>query len=149
MFIYFNHLTSFPAYYHFYELKFLTVNISALSPQSAYKAFSSFVPAKCFYLQALFILIPILGCPYLLTLVGPSRNKSPQAYIVFQIVRAVVLSTQAGLPIFTSLFFANNTTLGSGDQPRILLSECRSTVCDEKPLVQVENGAPGGQRAKL
>ena len=104
---------------------------------------------SCVYFQALFILIPILGCPYLLTLVGPSRNKSPQAYIVFQIVRAVVLSTQARLAIFTSLFLANNTTLGSGDQPSVLLSEWRSAVCHKKPLVQVENGALGGQGAKL
>eukprot|EP00090_Calanus_glacialis_P008808 TRINITY_DN17144_c0_g1_i1.p1 TRINITY_DN17144_c0_g1~~TRINITY_DN17144_c0_g1_i1.p1 ORF type:complete len:483 (-),score=95.59 TRINITY_DN17144_c0_g1_i1:231-1679(-) len=56
--------------------------------------------------KALVVLIPILGCPYLLTLVGPSREESPHAYIVFQIVRAVVLSTQ-GLVISLLYCFLN------------------------------------------
>ena len=109
----------------------------------------SFISHPCVYLQALFILIPILGCPYLLTLVGPSRDESPQAYIVFQIIRAVVLSTQVRLVILMFLFLYGNTTLGSGDQPSVLLSECRSAVCHKKPLVQVEIGAHGWQGAKL
>ena len=40
------------------------------------------------------ILIPLLGAPYLLTLMGPSRSDSPGAYTVFQISRAIVLSSQ-------------------------------------------------------
>ena len=44
--------------------------------------------------QALVILIPLLGAPYLLTLMGPSRSESPGAYTVFQISRAIVLSSQ-------------------------------------------------------
>ena len=48
----------------------------------------------CVSSQALVILIPLLGAPYLLTLMGPSRSESPGAYTVFQISRAIVLSSQ-------------------------------------------------------
>ena len=75
-------------------------NLKAAKVREDYDKFNTLQKAN---FQALFILIPILGCPYLLTLVGPSRDVSPQAYIVFQIVRVVVLSTQAWLAIFMSL----------------------------------------------
>ena len=52
------------------------------------------IKSRLCYLQALVILIPLLGAPYLLTLMGPSRSESPGAYTVFQITRAIVLSSQ-------------------------------------------------------
>merc|ERR1719356_1124647 len=57
--------------------------------------------------KALLVLVPLLGCPYLLTLVGPNREDSPQAYTVFQIARASVLSTQ-GLVISLLYCFLNS-----------------------------------------
>ena len=62
------------------------------------------VKSRLCYLQALVILIPLLGAPYLLTLMGPSRSESPGAYTVFQITRAIVLSSQVLPP-----------TAGNGD----------------------------------
>ena len=44
--------------------------------------------------QALLILIPLLGAPYIVTLIGPDQAQSPEAYTVFQITRATVLSSQ-------------------------------------------------------
>merc|ERR1719154_280024 len=56
--------------------------------------------------KALLVLIPLLGFPYLLTLVGPDRDESPQVYTVFQITRAIILSTQ-GLVISMLYCFLN------------------------------------------
>jgi hypothetical protein len=36
------------------------------------------------------------GFTYILTLVGPDREENPKGYLVFQFIRAVLLSTQAG-----------------------------------------------------
>ena len=52
-----------------------------------------------FNLQALIIVMPMLGFGYLITMVGPDKTTTPWAYTVFQIVRSVVLSTQVGVGV--------------------------------------------------
>ena len=47
--------------------------------------------------KALFIVIPLLGFTYLLTLMGPSKEDSLIAYTIFQSMRAVLLSTQGAV----------------------------------------------------
>ena len=41
-------------------------------------------------------MMPMLGCGYLITMVGPDHTATPWGYTAFQIVRSVVLSTQVG-----------------------------------------------------
>ena len=47
--------------------------------------------------QALVIVMPMLGCGYLITMVGPDHTATPWGYTAFQIGRSVVLSTQVTL----------------------------------------------------
>lgn len=57
--------------------------------------------------KALLVVMPVLGCAYLITLMGPSRDRSPRAYMVFQICRSLILSTQ-GLVISLPYCFLNS-----------------------------------------
>ena len=76
-------------------------------------------------MQALVIVMPILGFGYLITMVGPDQATTPWGYTAFQIVRSVVLSTQVPhiphiphkphMPIYN--------LAGSSDQPALLLPE--------------------------
>jgi len=68
--------------------------------------------------KALIIVMPMLGFGYLVTLVGPSKNSTPWAYTVFQIVRSIVLSTQ-GLVISLPYCFL------SGEVQNVVLSHYR------------------------
>ena len=43
------------------------------------------------------MVVPLLGFTYLLTVVGPSEEESHLAHIVFEIVRAALLSTQGAI----------------------------------------------------
>ena len=45
----------------------------------------------------------MLGCGYLITMVGPDHTATPWGYTAFQIVRSVVLSTQVCAATTTSL----------------------------------------------
>ena len=45
----------------------------------------------------------MLGCGYLITMVGPDHTATPWGYTAFQIVRSVVLSTQVGAATTSSL----------------------------------------------
>jgi len=44
--------------------------------------------------KALVIVMPMLGCGYLITMVGPDQATTPWGYTAFQVVRSLVLSTQ-------------------------------------------------------
>ena len=44
-------------------------------------------------IQALILVMPMLGCGYLITLIGPDQD-TVWAYTVFQVLRSLVLSTQ-------------------------------------------------------
>ena len=45
-------------------------------------------------LKAMFVIMPVLGFTYVLTIVGPSHSESPTGHKVFQAIRATLLSTQ-------------------------------------------------------
>jgi len=62
--------------------------------------------------KALLILIPLLGAPYIVTLIGPDRIQSPDAYTIFQIMRAIILSSQ-GLVISFLYCFLNAEVQGA------------------------------------
>ena len=51
----------------------------------------------CRAAKALVVVIPLLGFTYILTLTGPSGEDSPTAYNIFQLVRAVLLSSQGAV----------------------------------------------------
>ena len=74
-------------------------------------------------MQALVIVMPILGFGYLVTMVGPDQTTTPWGYTAFQIVRSIVLSTQVLhiLPIPYTYPYIHMP--GSSDQPAVLLPE--------------------------
>ena len=47
--------------------------------------------------KALVVIIPLLGFTYILTLVGPSKTETPTAYLIYEGVRAILLSIQGGV----------------------------------------------------
>jgi len=57
--------------------------------------------------KALVIVMPILGCGYLVTMVGPDQTTTPWGYTAFQIIRSTVLSTQ-GLVISLPYCYLNS-----------------------------------------
>ena len=46
--------------------------------------------------KALLVIIPLLGITYLITLMPPTADKHTTGHIIFQDLRAVLLSTQVG-----------------------------------------------------
>merc|ERR1719394_1836203 len=44
--------------------------------------------------MALIVVMPMLGCGYLITMVGPDKDTTPLGHAAFQLGRSVVLSTQ-------------------------------------------------------
>jgi len=57
--------------------------------------------------KALVIVMPMLGCGYLITMVGPDQATTPWGYTAFQVVRSLVLSTQ-GLVISLPYCYLNS-----------------------------------------
>ena len=47
--------------------------------------------------KALVVIIPLLGFTYMLTLVGPTKEESPLGFLVFNTVRAALLSSQGAV----------------------------------------------------
>ena len=88
--------------------------------------------------------MPMLGCGYLITMVGPDQATTPWGYTAFQVVRSLVLSTQVTTrhspPSFHKHFIA-----GPCDQPALLLPEQWGPACGAVSLCQVAAGEDGGE----
>jgi hypothetical protein len=74
---------------------------------------------------------PCSGFTYILTLVGPDREENPKGYLVFQFIRAVLLSTQVPLtqPLYcTENILGNFYALCQLSLSRLLLGPCTGPV---------------------
>ena len=77
---------------HFYIILF---EIFQLVFSKLYKQTSVELDRRHFRaLKAMFVIMPVLGFTYVLTIVGPSHSESPTGHKVFQAIRATLLSTQ-------------------------------------------------------